>query len=67
MAEPKRLAVIFARSADGTWLAQIPALRGCRTQGQTMAEAIERIRQTLTLFREDAGSIELRPIILGEP
>jgi predicted RNase H-like HicB family nuclease len=41
---------------DGSmWLARIESLDGCHTQGSTIDEARERIREALGLFDKDAA------------
>jgi predicted RNase H-like HicB family nuclease len=41
---------------DGSmWFAHIDALEGCHTQGRTIAQARERIREALSLFDKKAA------------
>jgi predicted RNase H-like HicB family nuclease len=35
---------------DSMWLARVPALQGCHTQGRTIAQARERIREAISLY-----------------
>jgi predicted RNase H-like HicB family nuclease len=57
---PKAYTVIFERDHGGLWLARVRGLTGCHTQGRTIAQARERIREALTLFDEHAGKALLR-------
>lgn len=51
--------VIYQRDESGWWVASIPAVQGCHTQGRTIEEARRRIREALSLFVEDAERAEL--------
>jgi predicted RNase H-like HicB family nuclease len=46
--------VIYERDENGLWVAQVKGVAGCHTQGRTIAQARERIREALGLFDEDA-------------
>ncbi|MCL6449055.1 MAG: type II toxin-antitoxin system HicB family antitoxin [Armatimonadetes bacterium] len=37
---------------DGRWTAEVPALPGCVTWGNTKEEAIERIKEAISLYLE---------------
>ncbi|HHW40959.1 MAG TPA: type II toxin-antitoxin system HicB family antitoxin [Syntrophomonadaceae bacterium] len=37
---------------DGRWMAEVPALPGCVTWGNTKEQAIERIREAIELYLE---------------
>lgn len=37
---------------DGRWTAEVPALPGCVTWGNTREEALERIKEAIELFLE---------------
>lgn len=41
--------VTFERDEDGWWVATATDLPGCRTQGRSIAEARERIREAMAL------------------
>ena len=51
--------VEYRRDESGWWQARIPAVRGCHTQGRTVAEARKRIREALALFVDDAKKATL--------
>ncbi len=38
---------------DGLWIAEIPALRGCISQGHTKEEALTNVREAALLCLED--------------
>jgi predicted RNase H-like HicB family nuclease len=44
--------VIVTEDEDGWFVARVPALRGCLTQGRSHAEALENIREAIALFLE---------------
>jgi predicted RNase H-like HicB family nuclease len=45
--------VVLEREADGGFVATVPALPGCVSQGDTRAEAMENIREAANLYIED--------------
>jgi predicted RNase H-like HicB family nuclease len=63
------LKVLIQPGEDGGFVAQVPALRGCWSQGRTRKEAIENIRQAVKAWLETeqdkadqagkAGDVEL--------
>ena len=59
-----RITVRYERDEGGGWVATVPKLRGCHTQGRTLDEARRRIREAMALFLEDAESVEIRDQIL---
>ncbi len=44
--------VIIEQDEDGIYVASVPALRGCHTQGKTLTELDERIREVIMLCLE---------------
>ena len=48
-----RYTVILEREADGGYVASVPALPGCVSQGDTRAEALKNIREAIELYVED--------------
>ena len=42
--------VTYERDEAGWWVASVGEMRGCRTQGRTIAQARRRIREALGLF-----------------
>ena len=55
--------VELARDKGGWWVASVPAVPGAHTQGRSIAEAKNRIREALSLWVDDARQAELRPVI----
>jgi predicted RNase H-like HicB family nuclease len=51
--------VDYERDADGWWVATVRGLRGCHTQGRTIEQARERIREVLALVLDDDKAAEL--------
>ncbi len=45
--------VKYERDEAGWWIAEILEVQGCHTQGRTVSQARERIREALALFVED--------------
>lgn len=48
-----RAAVIY-RGEDGFWVAEVPSLPGCVSQGKTKFDAIENIREAIEGWIESA-------------
>ena len=44
--------VIVERGEDGYFVAHVPALKSCWSQGRTKAEALENIREAIDLYLE---------------
>lgn len=40
------------RDEDGVFVAEVPSLPGCVTQGSTRAEALDNIREAITVYLE---------------
>jgi predicted RNase H-like HicB family nuclease len=51
--------VDYERDASGRWVGSVRDLPGCHTQGRTIAQTRERIREALGLFVDDADAAEL--------
>lgn len=49
----RRYKVIYDRDETGWWVATIPSVPGCLTQGKTLEGARRRIREALSLYVED--------------
>lgn len=50
MVEMKSYTVTYERDESGLWVAEIQSVQGCFTQGRTIEQARERIREALGLF-----------------
>ena len=45
--------VILQRESDGGWVASVPRLPGCVSQGDTREEALQNIGEAIELYVED--------------
>jgi predicted RNase H-like HicB family nuclease len=50
---PMRYTVVLEREDDGRYVASVPALPGCVSQGDTRSEALNNIREAIELYVED--------------
>ena len=48
-----RYTVILEREADGGYVASVPLLPGCVSQGDSREEALDNIREAIELYVED--------------
>ena len=48
-----RYTVVLETEADGGYVATVPALPGCVSQGDTRAEALANIQEAIELYIED--------------
>jgi predicted RNase H-like HicB family nuclease len=48
-----RYTVVLEHEADGGYVASVPALPGCVSQGDNRAEALSNIREAIELYVED--------------
>ncbi len=44
--------VLIEQDEDGTYVAEVPTLPGCVSQGQTREEAVENIREAIAAYLE---------------
>ena len=51
--------VTYRRDSAGWWVASVRGVRGCHTQGRTIRQARERIREALGLFVKGAERARL--------
>ena len=49
----KQLPVLVERGEDGFYVVECPVLPGCYTQGKTMDEALQNIREVIALVLEE--------------
>ena len=67
--------VVIERDEDGAYIASCPALQGCYSQGDTIEEALENIKDAIKLHieaRRDLGEpvpveIALEEVEVGDP
>ncbi|HZX34761.1 MAG TPA: type II toxin-antitoxin system HicB family antitoxin [archaeon] len=48
----KEFDVIFEKDEDGWFIADVPSLPGCHTQGKTKKDALKNIREAILLYLE---------------
>jgi predicted RNase H-like HicB family nuclease len=68
--ETYRFQVVIEQDEDGFYVADVPALAGCHTQGKTFEEALENIREVIAMcvqeLREEGRAIETQyPEVVG--
>ena len=44
--------VLIEQDEDGVYVAEVPSLPGCISQGQTRGEAVENIKEAITAYLE---------------
>ena len=47
--------VIIEKSEDGWYIATVPEIQGCYTQGKTISEVLERIKEAIEVCLEADG------------
>ena len=52
-----RQAVVYADQDDNGWVAEVPSLPGCISQGTTKEEAITHIREAIKQWIESAQAL----------
>jgi len=55
--------VELERDDGGWWVAAVPAVPSAHTQGRSIVQAMNRMREALSLWVDDADRAELRPVI----
>lgn len=50
---------VFEKEGDGGYSVYVPDLPGCCSQGNTLEEAIENIKEAMELYLEDADEEQL--------
>ena len=48
----KRYDVILEKDEDGSYIAEVPALPGCHTQGETKKETLKNAKEAISLYLE---------------
>jgi predicted RNase H-like HicB family nuclease len=48
--------VFYEQASDGGYVALVPALPGCHTQGETLEEAERNIKEAITLYIESLAA-----------
>lgn len=55
----KRYRVIFDLDPTGWWVIHVPSVKGCHTQARSIAQGRRHIRDALSLWVDDARTVEL--------
>ena len=55
--------VIIEKDEDGMYVAEVPDLKGCYTQGKTIEEVLENIKEVIELCLEDQKDIHSHEFI----
>ena len=50
----RRFSVLVEQDEDGVFIAHVPSLPGCHTQGASLVEVEERIKEDIELYLEVA-------------
>lgn len=50
----KHRQVLLYTDEDGIWIAEVPSLRGCGSDGKTREEALARVKEAIELWIEAA-------------
>lgn len=61
----RSFAVVIERDPDGGFIASVPALPGCHTQGETLDELRGNVREAVELYLEDEDVPEVLPEFVG--
>jgi len=56
--------VVIEKDEDGYYVGEVPGLRGCYSQGKTIDELLENIKEAILLCLEDEGG-EALPEFIG--
>ena len=56
----KTYTVIIEQDGDGMYVAKVPDITGCHTQGKTVAEATARIKEAISARSKDEDAEPLR-------
>jgi predicted RNase H-like HicB family nuclease len=48
-----RFTVVLEKEEDGGFVASVPALPGCVSQGDTRAEAMKNVREAIEIYLDD--------------
>ncbi len=49
----KNFVVLIERDEDGVFIAEVPGLKGCYTQGSTIEEAMKNIKEVIEMCLEE--------------
>lgn len=55
--------VLIEKDENGTYVAEVPDLKGCYTQGDTVEEVMENIKEVIEMCLEEQGDVPAREFI----
>jgi len=55
--------VVFLEDETGGYVAIVPALPGCHTQGDTLTEVLENVKEAIDLYWETLSSEEKKDVL----
>ena len=64
MATSQEFYVVIERDEDGFYVGEVPQLRGCYTQGRTLDELMDNIKEVIKLCLEE-GDVGVLPEFVG--
>ncbi len=57
------LIIVLEPIEDGYWMASVPGVQGCRTQGATEEEALERLQEAIALFADGDTRVTIDDVL----
>lgn len=57
--------VVVERDEDGLYIGEVPQLRGCYSQGQTLDELMQNMKEVIALCLDELGSFDVLPEFIG--
>lgn len=54
-----KFGVVVEKDEDGYYIASVPELQGCHTQGKTIDQAMKRIKEAIQAYLEAKGTKDL--------
>ena len=61
----RKFTVVIERDVDGGYVASVPELPGCHTQGDTLRELRANVREAIALYLEDEDLPVRMPEFVG--
>jgi predicted RNase H-like HicB family nuclease len=58
--------VVLEEGETGVWIAEVPSLPGCHTQGESREEALENIKDAIRLYLDVEGHVPPRRAVSVE-
>jgi predicted RNase H-like HicB family nuclease len=61
----RRFSVIIEQDQDGMYVGRVPDLKGCLSQGKTLDELMENIKEAVELYLETQGEPNVETRFIG--